>query len=223
MTDHTSPPSEGNTPEEGLTIWLTSHGDVTGTARAGLVRNADGSTSVAIDTRAGMDRYSADDFADLVKSLGSVAALGHSLEVPSDSPIKSTESARTQVVYDLTALRHMVLQTISPSLVQTRHAGKKLTRAERRERDLRRTIAREVGTVFDIDQVQVRVQRAADPQPSNASSRQWSPTAITAATSDSNTSAAEQIQRTATNSTSSEPSHDPRRSPRSPQGDLRDR
>ena len=161
MTDHTSPPSEGNTPEEGLTIWLTSHGDVTGTARAGLVRNADGSTSVAIDTRAGMDRYSADDFADLVKSLGSVAALGHSLEVPSDSPIKSTESARTQVVYDLTALRHMVLQTISPSLVQTRHAGKKLTRAERRERDLRRTIAREVGTVFDIDQVQVRVQRAA--------------------------------------------------------------
>jgi len=161
MTDHTSPPLDGNTPEEGLTIWLTLYSDVTGTARAGLVRNPDGTTSVAIDTRAGMNQDSADEFGTLVKHLGQVATLGHSLEVPSDSPIKSTESVRAQVAYDLTALRHMVLQTISPSLVQTRHAGKKLNRAERRERDLRRTIARKVGTVFDIDKVKVQVQSAA--------------------------------------------------------------
>lgn len=93
MTDHTSPPSDGNKSDEGLTIWLTPHGDVTGTARAGLVRNVDGSTSVAIDTRAGMDRHSADDFADLVKSLGSVASLGKTLTASGVQQVTGVETA----------------------------------------------------------------------------------------------------------------------------------
>lgn len=88
-------PSASPEPGEGLTIWLTSNATGSSPARAGLVRNADGTTSVAIEARAGFNPGWSGEFAMLIMALERVAKLGHSLSAVSPRAIdeKEKESA----------------------------------------------------------------------------------------------------------------------------------